>query len=216
MKILLLTHIYPPATDGGSKLISKLAEYLDQKNNQITVMTTNAFSTDDFIRPKALKINTSISSIFRLPIYYLHHRLPKPIFRLTAFVRTIRKIDRPEIIISGPFPTFINIYALFLKFFYHSKLVFIPCFHQGDPDFSRYYLIFCLKQADLVCTLSNYEKELLNDQHGIPSQKIFTLHGGVDQSFITTQPLHAQPPRLLYLGSFAAHKESNYCWHLLS
>lgn len=47
--ILLVTHIYPPATDGGSKVIAKIGDHLQSHGHQTMVLTSNCSSTDDFI-----------------------------------------------------------------------------------------------------------------------------------------------------------------------
>lgn len=79
MNILLVTHIFPPAIDGGSRVIAKIGEYLNIKGHQITVLTTNCQSTDDFVNPKSKIIKDSkkinhFSSIYRLPVYKTFRR----------------------------------------------------------------------------------------------------------------------------------------------
>ena len=201
MKILLLSHIYPPATDGGSKIIAKIGDQLAKYHNEILVLTTDCHTTDDFVTPNRQPF-TSQNNIIRLPVYRLHRRLPKPIFKITPFIKTLLIIFKfkPDIIIAGPFPTFINMYALFLKYLLKAKLILVPCFHQYDRDFNRPHLLFCLKHADLVCTLTKYESTIIK-------AKTFVMHAGIDKSLLlssSSKKIHKN--QIVFLGNFSAHK----------
>ena len=58
MKILLLSHIFPPAIDGGSKVIYKLGQYFESQQHQTLYISSNCTSTDDFVKNKYLKSKT--------------------------------------------------------------------------------------------------------------------------------------------------------------
>ncbi|MBU1089038.1 glycosyltransferase family 4 protein [Patescibacteria group bacterium] len=83
MRILLLTHIFPPAVDGGSKIIAKAGEYLGKKGHEIMVLTTNCHSTDDFVNPKSPTIQSSSRPTIRLPVYK-HLRRPLKLLSLIS------------------------------------------------------------------------------------------------------------------------------------
>jgi hypothetical protein len=55
MKVLLISHIFPPAVDGGSKVVYKLGQYLKSQNHQILYLSSNCSSTDDFVKQELLK-----------------------------------------------------------------------------------------------------------------------------------------------------------------
>ncbi len=81
MKILVISHLFPPAIDGGSQLISSLIKAVPPGNNPILVFTTNCLSTDNFITPhQSINNNVKTSAnfqVFRLPIYSWAYRPPK-------------------------------------------------------------------------------------------------------------------------------------------
>lgn len=242
MNILLLTHIYPPAIDGGSRVIFKLGEQLAKKN-KILVLTTNCRSTDDFINPKSVPLRSIIDdrrSILRLPVYKNLRRplkliclfLPKnsyfrqflevfqkgPIFKLIPFLKAIYQINKfkPELIITGPLPTTIIIYANFIKFLTNAKLLINASFHQTDSDFFKKPLIKTLKNSDYIWSLTNYEKDFFINKLNIKKPKILVLGNGVDKNFITSplSKVYRSPEEgsdqgglnILFIGSLAAHK----------
>lgn len=209
MRILLLSHIFPPATDGGSKIIAKVGEYLADKKCQTLAVTTDCHTTDQFVIDNPHPFPSS-PAIIRLPIHRLHRRLPKPIFRLIPFLKTlfIIKKFKPDWIITGPFPTTISIYALILKHIFHTKLCLIPCFHQYDVEFNQKHLIYCLHHSDLICTLTKHESLILNTVYHIPDTRLFTMHAGIDRSLlIKNLKLKIKNSKnIVFLGNFAAHK----------
>ena len=54
MKVLLLSHIFPPAIDGGSKVIYKLGQYFESQHHQTLYLSSNCSSTDDFVKKTPL------------------------------------------------------------------------------------------------------------------------------------------------------------------
>jgi len=249
MRILLVTHIYPPAVDGGSKVIAKIGQYFQKQGHQILVLTTNCTSTDDFVSPNSKKYLSSKPNLLRLPVYQ-HWRRPLklinlvfksdllrvfqkgPIFKTIPFIRAIITITRfrPQLIIAGPLPTTIVIYARLIHSLLsalsslhsilsplHSKLYPLPphpilllnaSFHPSDPDFHRQPLINTLKKTDYLWTLTYF-----HHQFGIPIKKMINVGNGVDQSLlIKGLPSSREDDRrtggfnLLFIGSFAAHK----------
>lgn len=194
MRFLLTSHILPPATDGGSKIISKIGEYLEYKGHQTMYFSTDCHTTDDFVRPyKPIKLPN------RLPIYQLNHRFPKPIFKISPFFKLIISSLRfhPDYIIAGPFPTTVPIYAYFLSLITGSKLILIPCYHENDPDFHQPILKFVANKAKLVCTLSDYESKYFSNP--------FVMRAGIDKNFLS-QPKTPKYPNILFLGNLSSHK----------
>jgi len=55
-KVLIFSHNFPPAIDGGSQILFKIAQSLKKKGNEIVVLTSDALSTDDYINPKRKRL----------------------------------------------------------------------------------------------------------------------------------------------------------------
>lgn len=208
MNFLFFTHIYPPATDGGSKIIFNLQKQFKKHKQKTMVLTTDCHSTDDFVK----KYNPlpSSTAIYRLPVYTLHHRLPKPIFKIIPFLKAITKIYKfkPDFIITGPLPTLIALYATIFSKLFRTKLIILPCFHQFDADFFQKHLVFCLKQADLILTLTNHEKKLLHSKFKLSKSKLLTIYGGIDKNLLSKQPHFPKEQNILFLGNFSSHKRT--------
>ena len=230
MKILLLTHIFPPAVDGGSKIIAKAGEYLAKKGHKIMVLTTNCYSTDDFVTPSARRsLGKDGPNLLRLPVYkHLRHTLKLlnlifrsdflsilqtgPIFKFIPFIKAIIKIHKfkPDWIIAGPLPTTIVLYSKLVQKLTKSKLLTLPCFHQFDLVFSRKPLIKTLKKSNLIWTLTQHEANYLSKKYHILKSKFLPLGAGIDKSFLkpSSNPVIqlSSCPVILFLGNFSAHK----------
>ncbi len=140
-QILLISHIFPPAIDGGSRVIYKIGRYFETQGHQTLYLSSDCLSTDDFTKSKYQKISTTHqprSNIY-LPVYhhlrrplkllnlfippklYLHDLLKVfqkgPIFKFIPFIKATTKIIkfRPDLIIAGPLPTTSILYARLLK-----------------------------------------------------------------------------------------------------
>jgi len=108
MKILILSHIFPPAIDGGSKGIWKLGEYLQKEGHQILALTSNCFSTDDFVTPNSKTIKNTPQSntinhipLIRLPVY---KNLRKPLKALKLLLpQTTTLSQKLSLLQKGPF-----------------------------------------------------------------------------------------------------------------
>ncbi|HBP51136.1 MAG: Glycosyl transferase, group 1 [Candidatus Shapirobacteria bacterium GW2011_GWE1_38_10] len=234
-RLLLITHIYPPAVDGGSKIIAQIGDYLKNHGHQTLVITSNCTSSDDFSlsRHNRLNYGQDAPNIIRLPVFTLFHRPLKllakifpnltlfskgPIFKFFPLLSSLKSIlsFRPDYIIAGPLPTTIIIYAIFFRRLtklllnYSPKLLTIPCFHPQDPDFKVPLLISALNQSDHLWCLTNYEKKYLQTKLNITSPKYY-VHGlGVEASFIIKKENIKYPknPRLLFIANFSAHKRT--------
>jgi glycosyltransferase involved in cell wall biosynthesis len=239
MKVLLLTHIFPPAIDGGSKVIYKFGEYLKKQKHEILVLTSNCTSTDDFVNKKNRQsLLSSRNLITRLPVYNSLRRPLKfinlffpnnsyisdllkvfqkgPIFKIFPFLKALFSFIKfqPDLIVTGPLPTTSVIYANFIRNILKltqkkpCRILINASFHQTDNDFSKKPLINCLKKADFIWSLTNFEKKYFINKFKIPTNKIFAVGNGVDDKFIIKNPKINYPdsPSLLFIGSFSAHK----------
>lgn len=229
-KFLLITHIYPPAVDGGSKVIAKTGDYLKKHGHQIMVVASNCTSTDDFSKLKAKTINHD-SVITSLPVITFLHRPFKflgkifpnfktfskgPFFSPLPFFSTLISIVkfRPDFIIAGPLPTTIILYARLINYLsnhlFHcsSKLLIVPCFHPNDPDFQTPILLSTLKKADYLWCLTNYEQKYFKDKLKITQPQYFIHNLGVDSNFIISQNQIKYPknPHIIFIANFSAHK----------
>lgn len=210
-RILLLTHIFPPAIDGGSKVISKFGEYLKTHGHDIMVFTSNCQSTDDFTRPYHPIAPSRHRAIVRLPVYTVFHRPFKllskhipifsvfktgPIFKTIPLIKAIIKIIKfkPDYIIAGPLPTTIVLYSHLIRFLtkalsrYRAKLLINASFHSTDKDFHNPFLISCLKNSDYLWTLTDFETEYFAKNFGISKSKMINVGNGVDSSFLANAP----------------------------
>jgi len=177
MKVLLMSHIQPPAIDGGSHIIAKLGEYFQSHGHQTKFLSSNCYLTDDFAstrqKSKILQniddpnsIRLSVITIFHRPFKFLSRFFPVfkvfaigPIFSFYSSFRLLvtSYFFHPDIIIAGPLPTTIVIYAKLIQIITGSQLIIIPCFHENDPDFKNPLLLNILKHS-VVGTLSDHEK----------------------------------------------------------
>lgn len=241
MKILAISHIFPPAIDGGSKVVYQLSHQLENEGHQVIYLSSDCSSTDDFVNSKYKKISTiyHLPSNIYLPVYhhlrrplkffnlftpknsYLHQLIQifqkGPIFKFIPFIKATIKIIKfkPDLIIAGPLPTTIILYANFFKkisTIYHlrPKILINSSFHQSDPDFSRLPLIKTLQQADFLWTLTKYETDFFIKNLKINPTKIILAGNGVEQGFLKTKKSKTTNYDLsstfLFVGSLAAHK----------
>jgi len=248
MKVLLLSHIFPPAIDGGSKVVYKLGQYFESQNYETLYLSSNCSSTDDFVKNRYKKVSTIYdpTSTIYLPVYH-HLRRPLkflnlflnqdllrifqkgPIFKIIPFIKATIKVIKfkPDLIVAGPLPTTIILYANFLKkiinkfnFPLSSKgnaglsgrgfcqLLINSSFHTTDPDFQQLPLIKSLQKADYLWTLTKSESDYFIKNFNINRNKIILAGNGVDSKFLKIKPSTIYDPTstILFIGSMAAHK----------
>jgi glycosyltransferase involved in cell wall biosynthesis len=230
MKILFISHIFPPAIDGGSRVIYKLGQYFQSQNHQVRHLSSNCFSTDDFVNPKSKKTTKSHHNFIKLPVYkrlrrplkfinlffspklYFHQLLnvyqKGPIFRLVPFLKATFKIIKfqPDLIITGPLPTTTVLYANFFKKLTKSKLLINPSFHPNDSDFRQQPLIRTLQQSDFIWSLTQFEAQYFIKKFNINPQKIILAGNGVDPKILSKKLKINKTNNLLFIGSLSAHK----------
>lgn len=222
-KFLLITHIYPPATDGGSKVVAKIGEYLHKQGHEILVVTSDCYSSDDFVSSRHSHLS-STPGIIRLPVITIFHRPLKFLGRLFPTLKIFSKGPlfsylpiftilrfRPDYIIAGPLPTTIIIYSRIISFLtkvlthHSSKLITIPCYHPQDSDFNQPLLRSSLRHSDFIVAFTHAEKKLLSRFVTCP---IMVQSLGVDPEFIIPADKIVFPPHpnILFIANFSAHK----------
>ncbi|MBU3935347.1 glycosyltransferase family 4 protein [Patescibacteria group bacterium] len=215
MKFLVLSHIFPPAIDGGSSHLFSIGNCLKNHGHQVFYLSSNCFSTDDFVTPKSKYLPTSKH---QLPVYKNLRKILKlinpvlakgPVFKILPFFKTLQTLKKfhPDYIISGPFPTAINLYAPILVKILQTKLISVPCFHSNEPLFSHPSLIKTLKASNQILCLTNFEKKYLSSHFHLKPNQVHIIPSGIPKTLLKTTPaIFPKIPHLLYIGSFSAHK----------
>jgi len=196
MNFLIFSHIFPPAIDGGSSHLYYLGQSLKTHHHQVLYLSSDSQSSDEFISPKIFKLINPILA-------------KGPVFKILPLFKTFQILKKfhPDYIISGPFPTAINLYASLFAKILHTKLISVPCFHNDDPLFSHPSLIKTLRQSDSILCLSSFEKKYFHHQFKIKNYKLKIIPSGIPSSFLKNTPaVFPKNPHLLYIGSFSAHK----------
>lgn len=204
--ILLFTHIQPPAVDGGSRVIVKMGEYLNKSGHSTLIISSNAYSTDDFthINNKTNVVGLPYYTIFHKPLKLLSKIFPilsvfakGPIFKYLPLIKIIK--FKPDVIIAGPLPTTIILYAKFIQYITKSKLIINASYHSTDREFQNILLLNTLKSANYVWTLTNYETKIFDNS--------LLLGNGIDKNLLKNTPKNfPKKPTLLYIGALAQHK----------
>lgn len=235
-KVLILSHIMPPGVDGGSKILSQLAKVWKKKSKQIKIITTDAYSTDDFISPEKrrlpkgeadidkietirLKTNRRLYKFFGLLKKLSFIPLLKAFFSLIQTGPVIRlpinkvKNYKPDLIIAGVYPTLMPVYGWMLSKLTGAKLGLIPCFHPDDGDFYRWPLIRILQKADFIYALTKFEKKFYVSQLGIDDEKIIIFTPWVSEGLKLSPEDKielSEIPTLVFLGVQSAHKRIDW------
>jgi len=235
MRILFFSHIFLPAIDGGSQLIYKLIQDYKEKGNEVLVLTSDGYSTDDFINPRAEKTKWGISRIRRIRLIRIRTiRKLRLFFRFLEKFSPLQYIDilkylfsllqtgpvflslpirffkkwKPEVIIAGVFPTTVPVYGYLLAKILKAKFVLVPCFHIDDKNFYRWPLIPVLKRADKIMALTNFEKEFYVEKFGIDEKKIQIYRYEIRDTGYGIWG--KKEPMILFLGAKAAHKRVEF------
>ena len=232
-KFLLISHIFPPAIDGGSKVINKLGHFFEQQNHQTLYLSSNCSTTDDFIKsnpkisPKILpnQIKLPVYHQLRLPLKIINLFLPPklyfygllkifqkgPVFKLIPFLKATLKITKfnPDFIIAGPLPTTTILYAKFFHKITKAKLLINASFHQTDQDFFATPLIKTLQKTDYLWTLTQYETDYFIKKIHINPNKIIFAGNGVDPRFIIKKPKKTTN-NIMFIGNLSAHKRVDF------
>ena len=214
MKVLIFAHNFPPAIDGGAKLLGLIALRERKRGNKVRVLSSDAYSSDDYLDWKAKRLKAKQARwrgmlVFRAKTWrwpkQLVRRITGPIFLWLPIFSFCRW--RPQKIIAGVFPTTIPVYALILARICRARLILVPCFHRNDRTFHRPWLIFALKKASRIIALTNLEKNFYIKKFKINKHKITIFHPQIDRRLLLKKRAKfTDPPLILFLGSLAAHK----------
>lgn len=218
MKITFLTHCFPPAQDGASRLFKYLSNHLTSLNVKTQVITSNRFSSDGFIKANSSKISKKEKNITRLDVItYLYRPLRllskfSDIFKLLAFGPIFKSFpsffisEETDWIVAGPFPTTTALHAYLASKLKRSRLALIPCYHFQDQNHINKILKYILHEADLIFALTNREKEEYK-KLGIDQNKISILGGIVEEKYFLKSKQKKNNNSVLYLGSKSGHKQ---------
>jgi len=190
MRIVALSHIFPPAVDGGSQIVYNLCKNLEKQGNNIFYFSSGLNSTDDFTKNNLFKIFRKLG----LPV--------GPFLSLNTLFQIVK--IKPDWIISGPLPTTIIFYTRLLQIITKSKVLFIPCFHENDKSFNKNYFLNLLRHFHLW-VFTKHEKKLLSTY----SDNIIQHFPGIEKTFLIKNPkikANKSPTKLLFLGNFSQHK----------
>jgi len=208
-RILFLSHIYPPGIDGGSQIVKKIKEGYEKEGKETLLITSDGYSTDDFVLPNKKRIkNGEVIRVrtIRRPTQIIR-RVIGPVFFGFPWLKVIRW--RPNLIVGGVYPTTIPIYAWLCSKLTGAKLGLVPCFHREDKSFYHWPLISILKSADLIYALTETEKIFYQSRFKIHDSRIKVFRPRVNEKLIIPKNKPApfpKVPTILYLGNQAAHK----------
>jgi len=228
VKLLFVSHCFEPAKDGGAVLFSGLSLGAARAGHQVEVITSNCYSTDDFINPRPrliypfwqkqerlivnrLSVFTRGRLLFRLGeiicrggIFSLFKT--GPVFSNLGVINQKRELDW---VIAGPFPTAAVFWGWLIAKRNRAKLALIPCYHFGERSYENYFLWSVLRKAEKIFCLSDYEKKCY-ERRGLASCRLALTGGMVTDLLLRYRPDRAgqfpRTPTVLYLGTKAAHK----------
>lgn len=218
MKVIFISHCFPPAHDGASKLFKYLFNHLLSLGINVQAITSNRFSSDGFIKANSPKISKKEKNVIRLDVitnlYKPFRFLSKfssffkllafgPIFKSFPFFSISKNTDW---IVAGPFPTTTVLYAYLVSKLKKSKLALIPCYHFQDQNHNNKILKRILRRANLIFALSNREKGEYK-KLGIGRKKITVLGGMISEKYFLKSKQKQANNTVLYLGSKSQHKQ---------
>lgn len=204
MKILFITHLYFPAVGGAERVFQRLAEGLAGSGHDVTVLTSDALSTEQYFTQTdtSIPLRETLNGVrilresIRIPIYRalkifdfvaktagrfgVYYR---PLVFGPHFTRTFREILRADFdtVIAGPTPTTALYYGLFYRLRHRaSKLIMLPCFHTRDHHHTTLINRAALRSADRVLVLTDAEGAYLA-RRGVRSNRIRRLVVAVDE-----------------------------------
>jgi len=232
VKVLLLSHCFPPAPDGGSITFGYLKRALKKGGIETEVLTSNCFSSDDFVkRSQSLVVPRREEKdgllINRLPVFRQGRRafwlmekiLGKgvwslfakgPIFKNFGVLFEKREVDW---VVAGLFPTLASFWGYWVAKRNGAKFALVPGFHFQDKEHDNPYLFKLLKKVDLIFCFTNWEKKYYRFL-GVEKERLVVI-GNVVDDFLFEHNLKKvgsfpKTPMVLYLGSKAAHKRVEF------
>ena len=211
MKILILSHEYPPVGGGGGQSCKTLINELVQRGEQVTLITAQykdlpnkeEFSNFRIIRVPSLRKNPYKIGLLGMGTFI--------IFSFFAGLRVIRKW-KPQLIhaqfaVPAGFTAFLLNKCTTIPYMLTSHLGDVP---GGVPEktdgWFRWFFpgtIPIWKHAAKVVCVSNFTAALAYDNYGIVTT---TIPNGVDLSTGVKQISTNNPPTIVFAGRFVAQK----------
>lgn len=205
MHLLALTHLFHPAQGGTEIALLELAKHLVRKGHQVTIVTSNQTTLEDFQAPRPnphLPNQSWIEGIRirRLPLsrarrfllakagaFFLRSRIPGGDYLwfmtqvpfLPRMIQEARAI-KPDLLYAVPFPTATAYYALKAARALGCPWVIQPHLHVKDMNPSLEKIIrWIFPRASAILSNTQAEKEVLLKM-GLPNEKINVLGQGID------------------------------------
>jgi glycosyltransferase involved in cell wall biosynthesis len=229
--ILFITHLYYPSPGGAERVFQKIAEGLAKKGYRVTVLTSDALSTEQYFtlalnnlpahevvngvrvirEPLSAKIYKYLKFVDRL--FRKAGRLGvflRPLFFGPHFVRTFKEAleENAEAVVAGPTPTSTVFYGLFYKMKKPGiRFIVVPCMHTADRLHTSWLNLWAIKKADSVLALTGAEEKYLR-LRGVQEGRIRRIACGVDELLLRAPRAEARGLKdyVLYLGQEGEHK----------
>jgi glycosyltransferase involved in cell wall biosynthesis len=209
MKILHVSHNYFPVVGGAEVMIQHLSEGLAQRGHVVTVLTSNAPSTEAYVNAAIKPLpagEETINGVLvqRLPIFQLSTPLRKSFSALMLatwrtrfpgndllrilwtgpYIPSLRRemlLTPADLLAVLPFP-FLHVYqAARVARRRCLPFVVVPCTHPLDAwAFDNPRHYQVLRQAQAVIANTSYEKDFLVAK-GVPDEQVHVVGEGVDQ-----------------------------------
>lgn len=231
MKILFITHLYRPAIGGAERVFRRIAEGLAGLGHDVTVLTSDALSTDHYydhapsgISPRerldgveVIRESVDIPAYKRLRVF---DRTARRLGRMGAPVRPLvfgphfraafREVLRREYdaVVAGPTPTSAIYYGLIYKWTHrNARLILFPHLHIQDRLHRACINRWTLRRADRVFVLTEAEKRYLMRKR-IRESRIVRIVNAVDDHVFEAgaSPETDLRDYVLYLGQEGGHK----------
>ena len=208
MRILQVSVGYPPSPGGVAQHVKNISERLAERH-EVTVFTHNY----RMMLPEEERINGVLIQRFR-------SFSPNAAYHLSlAMARKLR--DSEFDVVHGH-----NYHALPLYFSRYAKrkrFVVTPHYHGHGHTPIRNFLLKLYKpfgrqiftDADVVVSVSNYEKELLIKDFGIDGNKIRLIPNGIDGAEFAVKRGRKKAKTILYVGRLEQYKGVQYIIQML-
>ena len=213
MNILHVVHAYTPSVGGSQVLIQRVSEELVQQyGHQVRVLTSTALTMEHFTDPRVaglppgeeeinqvsvrrLAVQNQLGPLWRILAGVAYRmRLPGNDWLRTAengpwlrgLAQAIR-VSQADVVLAATFP---------LKHMYDTlaatrrigkPIVLLGALHLADRwGYDRPMIYRAIRAADAYIALSGHERDVLVDQHHVPSERVHVIGGGVDLAEFAT------------------------------
>lgn len=218
MKILVLSHEYPPIGGGGGMVAKDLAVGLAGKGHEIVILTTKVDNEEIEALPPNIqvkRVSTFRKSAFRAGL------IDMAAYNIAALWHGMKIMRqwKPDLI-HAHFAVPAGAVALLLSRLY--KKPYIITAHLGDvpgavpsktDDWFRWMLPFThsiWSNASNIVAVSEFTRQLALRHYPV---NITVIHNGVELNALqkpTLDPSSTQPTRLIFAGRFAEQKNPSH------